>query len=50
MKYPIAEPYCEAKTHGRTYWCLCDLDPGFQLRNVTDPDNRPAAPILSAYG
>ncbi|MBE7465828.1 MAG: PD40 domain-containing protein [Planctomycetes bacterium] len=40
----------EARTHGRTYWCLCDLDAGFQLRNVTDPDDRPAAPFLSADG
>jgi len=39
-----------SEPHGNLYWCLCDVDQGHRLRNVTDPADNPAAPFLSGDG
>lgn len=36
--------------HGDLYWCLCDIDDGFSLRNMTKPEDSPHAPFLSGDG
>jgi len=35
-----------ADSHESLYWCLCEIDHGYQLRNVTRPEDHPCAPFL----
>lgn len=39
-----------ADSHEGLYWCLCELDQGYRLRNVTRPEDHPRAPFLSGDG
>lgn len=36
--------------HTELYWCLCDMNDGYRLRNITHPDDHPSAPFISRDG
>ncbi len=39
-----------ASSHQNLYWCLCELEDAFKLRNVTRPEDNPKAPFVSRDG